>query len=144
MRVTGRNGLRLAVCIFAAALARAQSSPDVVSFFQSLGSALAQANNADGMGHPDAQPFLDKFDPAMPGYAELRDDVETLILRGAVGCNIEILSDTGDDRKRALKLDWILEIEEQRPRRKLVECTIEREKQKWKITRFEPLDLFQD
>ncbi len=143
MRVTGRN-FSLAAGIFAAALAWAQSSPDVVRFFQSVGSALAEANNADGLGHADARPFLDKFDPAMPGYAEVRDDVESLIGRGAVGCNIEILADQGDDRKRVLQLDWILEVEDQRPRRELVKCTIEREKKEWRITRFEPLDLFRD
>lgn len=125
-----------------AVLALAQSSPDVVLFFRSLGSTLAQAHDADGLGHPDASPFLDKFDANMPGFADLRGDVETLVTRYEVGASIELLTDEGDDHKRSLQLDWIMEVPDQPTRRKLVKCTIEREKKDWKITHFEPIDLF--
>ena len=120
----------------------AQSRPDVVSFVRSLAAALANAHDADGQGRNDAGPFLDHFDNSMPGYAALRDEVEALVTRAEVGSSIEILSDRGDEHKRALELDWILEIEDQTPRRKIVKCTIEREKKEWKITALEPVDFF--
>lgn len=125
-----------------ARMAPAQSSPDVVLFFRSVGSSLAEAHDADGLGHPDASVFLSKFDPNMPGYSEVRDDIESLVTEYQVGASIELLTDEGDANQRVLQLDWILEVPDHAPRRKLVKCTIEREKKDWKITRFEPLDLF--
>jgi len=130
--------------VLCALAALAQSSPDVVSFIRSVGSALAQAHDADGLGRPDASPFLDKFDPNMPGYSTLRDEIETLVTRAAVGASIEILMDQGDDHRRSLQLDWILEIQDERPRRQVIKCTIERRNKDWKITSFEPIDFFKD
>jgi hypothetical protein len=126
-----------------AAPARAQSASDVVLFVRSLASTLAQAHDADGLGRADAGPFLDHFDPKMPGFSTLRDEIESLVTRAEVGSSVEILSDEGDSSKRTLKLDWILEIQDQRPRRQLITCTIERQKKDWKITAIEPLTFFQ-
>jgi hypothetical protein len=130
--------------ILTAAVAFAQSSPEVVLFVRSLASTLTQAHDADGVDRPDAMLFLDHFDPNMPGYAELRDDVESLITEDEVGSSIEILTDNGTHGKRVLELDWILEIPDQQPRRKLVTCTIERKKKDWKITGFNPIDFFKN
>lgn len=139
MRATAHKAVLWALAL---TLASAQSSPDVVSFLRSVGSALSQAHDADGLGRPDAAPFLDKFDPNMPQYAALRDEIETLVTRAEVGSSVEILTDEGSDRKRDLQLDWILEIQDQRPRRQVIRCTIEREKKEWKITALNPVEFF--
>lgn len=135
MRATGLS-------FFAAALACAQSSPDVVSFLQSTGAALANGHDGGIRGEPDIGPFLDNFDPAMPGFVAFRSEIEELLARAQVGTAIEVLTDDGDEKKRVLQLDWLLEIEDQRPRRKIVTCTIERVKGKWKITALDPIDFF--
>ena len=125
-----------------AALAFAQSEPDVVSFLQSTAAALANGHDGGLRGEPDVGPFLEKFDTTMPGFTEFRGDVEDLLTRGKVGTVIEVLTDEGDDQKRMLQLDWLLEIEDQQPRRKIVKCTIERGKAGWKITALDPIDFF--
>jgi hypothetical protein len=131
-----------ALSLFLAAFALAQSTPDVVSFLQSTAAALANGHDGGLRGEPDVGPFLEKFDTAMPGFTELRGDVEDLLTRGKVGTVIEVLADEGDDQKRMLQLDWLLEIEDQQPRRKIVKCTIERGKAGWKITALDPIDFF--
>jgi hypothetical protein len=51
--------------------------------------------------------FLKAFDPAMPGYAKLRENVTGLIAQGDVQSLIDPLEDEGDDRRRvgAVPLD---------------------------------------
>ena len=128
-----------------ALLATAQDStpPDVLSFLHALGTDLANAH-PDPVNNPEgsARPFLDHFDPAMPGYAKLRDEVEDLTARGQVGSVIEIASDSGDERRRVMELDWVLEIENKPPRRQLVKCTIGKKGRSWKITEFAPVEFF--
>ncbi|MGH9559255.1 MAG: hypothetical protein ACRD30_08435 [Bryobacteraceae bacterium] len=125
-----------------AAVAMAQTRPDVLDFFESLAHALSNAHSGGDQGTSDIGPFLDKFDPAMPGYAKLRNDVEELAVRSEIGSAIEVVSDQGNDRGRTVELDWVLEAEGQRPRRKIVKCTIERKKKDWKITSFDPIGFF--
>ena len=132
----------IGLSLIAAAIAWAQSAPDVVDFLHSTAAALASAHDPQSTGRPDARPFLEQFDPAMPGFAELRAEVEELVSRAEVGAAIEVASDEGDDNKRVLQLDWVLEIEDQRPRRKIVKCTIERMHKVWKITALDPIDFF--
>jgi hypothetical protein len=125
-----------------AAFVWAQSEPDVVDFLKSTAGALANAHDPYGDGRPDAQAFLEKFDPAMPGFAALRDQIDALVARAEVGTAIEVVTDEGDDHKRELQLDWVLEITDQRPRRQIVKCTIERVKGAWKFTALDPIDFF--
>lgn len=111
----------------------AQPPADVVDFFRTATEALA---------NKDAAAFLDHFDPRMPDYAKLRDEVELLLGRSEVGSSIEIVTDTGDDHKRSLQLDWVMQIDQDLPRRQIVTCKLEREKKKWKITSLMPVDFF--
>ena len=116
--------------------------PDVLNFFRSVVDALAQGHSDDPLFASNAGPFLDKFDPKMPGYSTLRDEVEALLASAKVGSVIDVATDDGDNQKRSLELDWLLQIEDQPSRRKIVKCKIEREGKDWKITAFEPIDLF--
>jgi hypothetical protein len=136
--------MRVIALSFVAATLFAQSAQDVVELFRSVGAALSNAHSGGPHNEPDAAPFLENFDPAMPGYATFRNEIEELVGTDPVGTEIEVLSDEGDDHKRALELDWILEIDDRLPRRQVLKCTIERRKGKWKITALDPIEFFKD
>jgi hypothetical protein len=125
---------RLLLTVVALAMA---DSPEMVNFLRSTAAALAEAHDQH-----DAREFLDHFDRAMPGFATRRDEVEELVARAEVGSAIEIATESGDDNRRALDLDWVLEIQDQRPRRKVVKCTVEKRGKDWKFTSLEPIDFF--
>jgi len=116
-------------------LALADPPADVLEFFRTTVESLLDN---------DAREFMANFDPNMPGYAKLRDEIDGLLASGAVGSTIEIVSDEGDDRKRALELDWLLEIEGKQPKRGILKCRIERQGKKWKITSLDPIEFFKD
>jgi hypothetical protein len=117
----------------ATALAMGQTPQDVVEFFRDVAADLAQNNPSE---------FLDHFDRNMTGYATLRDEIEALLGAAEVGSAIEIVTDEGDDQKRVLELDWLLEVTDQQPKRGIVKCSIARQGKKWKITALEPLEFF--
>lgn len=111
-----------------------QDAPkDVLDFFRTAAEALADK---------DASAFLDHFDPEMPDYATISSEVQALVERSEVASSIEVIEDHGDSEKRMLRLDWLLRIDMDLPRRQIVKCTIEKQGRKWKITAFDPLDLF--
>ena len=111
-----------------------QDAPkDVLDFFRTAVEALAD-KDADG--------FLDHFDPKMPGYGQLSSDVRSLVDRSEVSSSVEFVSDQGDARKRSLQLDWLLQIDQDPPRRKIVKCEIEKRGTKWRIVSFDPIGFF--
>lgn len=119
---------------------------DVIDFFRSVAATLADADRDAGsakFARPrGATEFLDHFDKAMPGYAEFADQIEAMVGAGEVSTNIDFVNTAGNDRKRTLDLDWVLECEGQRPRRAVIQCTIEKRGKKWKITSIAPLEFF--
>jgi hypothetical protein len=125
--------MRWRLFLIAAAVAVAQTPPDVVDLFRTAAEALTQ-NDASG--------FLSKFDRNMPEYDKLRDEVEKLVTSMHVGSTIEIVNDGGDGQKRALELDWVLEVEDQQPRRQILKCRIERRGRNWRIVALEPVAFF--
>jgi len=119
--------------LIAAAIAAGETPRDVVDLFQAVAGDLAQNNPSE---------FLDHFDRNMTGYATLRDEIESLLSASEVGSAIEIVTDEGDDQKRTLELDWVLEIADQQPRRAILKCTLEKQGKKWKITALDPIEFF--
>jgi hypothetical protein len=89
--------------------------------------------------------FLAAFDPAMPAYEELRNDVTGLLSSGNVDSSLELLTNDGDDRHRTLTVDWRLRLVDPNTeiavlqRHQTVTCQVERRKRHWLITSFEPL-----
>jgi hypothetical protein len=111
-----------------------QDAPkDVLDFFRTAAEALADK---------DAAAFLDHFDPKMDGFEGLESRIRSLLERSEVGSSIEIVSDSGDEHKRILKLDWLLRIDQNLPKRQIVSCSIEKQGKKWRIVAFAPLDFF--
>lgn len=136
-----RTALFLTTAVFAMAQLP-QTPQDVTDFLASAASALSEAHSIYPTVASDAGPFLDHFDSNMPGYTDLRNNVEALVAEAMVGSSIEVVSDTGNDQKRTMELDWILDIENQALRRQIVKVTIEKQKKKWKFTSLSPIDFF--
>jgi hypothetical protein len=128
--------------VLAAGLRAADPPRDVVEFFEDVTRALVEAHTDNPRLPISAAAFLDKFDPAMSGYEQLRENVEDLISRSAVGSAVEFVTDEGDENKRTLDVDWTLEIEDRQPRRQVLKCTIEHRGKTWKITSLAPVDFF--
>jgi len=59
-----------------------------------------------------------------------------------IGSTIDVIRDEGDDQKRTLDLDWLLKIDTDNPRRQVVQCQVEKQGKKWKITKLEPVNFF--
>jgi hypothetical protein len=92
--------------------------------------------------------FLKAFDPAMEGYAKLRENVTGLVTLGDVQSLIDPLEEEGDDRLRTVQLRWTLRLHrgEQSAsftrREQVVKCKVEKQRGKWRIVGLEPIDFF--
>ena len=113
-----------------AARLRADSAQQVWDLFTSMASALSEAN---------AIAFMNAFDPAMPGYEALRASVTALLRAAEVQSSIELVEDEGDDRSRAVELDWLVHIVNRQDgalaarRQERVKCRVEKSGSKWRI-----------
>jgi hypothetical protein len=116
-----------------AATARADPPPGVLDLLRAAAEALADKDSAA---------FLDLFDRAMPGYTELRDNIEALLAADDVASTIEIANDEGTEQAREMELDWLLQISHNPPRRAVLKCRVERKGRSWKITGLEPIAFF--
>ena len=118
---------------------RADSAQQVWDLFTSMAAALSEAN---------VIAFLNAFDPAMPGYEALRASVTALLRETEVQSSIELVEEEGDDRSRAVELDWLVHIVDRQDgavavrRRERVKCRVEKSDKKWRIASFEPLQFF--
>ena len=125
--------------IFAPLAAAAQAPADVLDLLCDMAAALSEAN---------AAAFLKPIDPAMKGYAQLAADVTALVAQNEVTSSIEFVKDEGDERARRLELDWLFQIRAREQtgtferRRNVVECRLERRKNRWIVVSLEPLRFF--
>jgi hypothetical protein len=133
--------MRTALLLIISMVATADPAADLLKVFRDAAEALT---------NDDASAFLDSFDRNMPEYATLRSNVEGMLAAYEVGSTIEMVSDEGDDHTRNVELDWLLLATRkdainsaQETRRQVVKCRLERRGKRWKITRLEPVDLFQ-
>lgn len=128
------------------ALAFEDPPKDVIDFFRSVATTLADADRTAHdarVGMPrHATEFLDHFDKSMPAYAEFSGQIEEMVGAGEVATTIDFINSAGNDRKMTLDLDWVLECEGQRPKRAVIKCTIEKRGKKWKITSLAPIEFF--
>ena len=112
---------------------------EAVEVLTGMAAALSESNLAA---------FMKSIDPAMPGYEQLRTRVAALLAQAEVVSSIEVVRDEGGDTRRALELDWLLQV---RPysdfaplerRERTITCTIERRNNKWLVTALAPVDFF--
>ena len=121
------------VCLFA------DAETEVNSLIGSMTDALAEVNAAG---------FMAAFDKNMPGFEQLKTDVEAMVNQAEVSSSVEPIKNEGNDTKRAVDLDWYLEIRsllQDGPivrRREVIHCELEKEKNRWKIVSLKPIDFF--
>ena len=96
---------------------------------------------AEALANQEPSVFLEAFDPDMPGYAKLREEIEALVAED-VASTVEVVRDEGDDRARRFEMDWLIKIGRRQSRRAILKCSVERRGKKWKITALEPVEFF--
>jgi hypothetical protein len=125
--------------IAATALAPGEEPRDLIDLFASMASALSE-------GNPDV--FLRAIEPSMPGYGRFGANVHALATQYELSNSIEIISQKGDDRAQVVELDWLLDISGKGQsrvfvrREVMVNCRLERRKNKWRIVALDPIDFF--
>ena len=129
-----RRGLLLAG---AACVLRADDADQIWDLFTAMAGALANS---------DPEQFLQAFNPAMPGFEDLRQNVTALLLAYDVHSSIELVDESGDSTAQTVQLDWFLELVDKQNagvtrRREQVRCQLVKNK-KWRITSFQPISLF--
>jgi hypothetical protein len=119
---------------------------DVLDFFRSVASSLADAgrdmNTGEHRRPRDAADFLQYFDKSMPGYTQFSDQIQAMVGAGEVSTTVDFIDTEGNNQKRTLELDWLLQCEGQGPKRAVIQCTMEKRGKKWKITSIAPIEFF--
>lgn len=106
------------------------------------------ADAASSLSAGNVSSFLKAFDPAMTGYAKLRENVTGLVALGEVQSLIDPLEDEGDDRRRTVQFHWTLRVHRGEPsasftrREQVVKCRVEKQGRKWRIVGLEPIEFF--
>jgi hypothetical protein len=138
--------MNVAMLLLASMLAFDDPPKDVIDFFRLVASTLADAdrelNNPKEDTAPHATEFMEHFDKSMPGYEQFRDQIETMMASCDISTTIDFINTAGDDRKRTLDLDWLLQCGAERPKRAVIKCAIEKRGRKWKITSIAPIEFF--
>jgi len=130
----------IVVSLLSTVFAIADAESEVADVMTKLATALAGDN---------AAAFLKSVDPAMPGYAKLRTQIEALLGRAQVSSSISILENQGDDSRRMLSVDWYIEIrsrglgDQTEPRRRTVQCVVAKLGKSWRLVELNPAGLFE-
>ena len=117
----------------------ADAAQEVLDLIADLAASLSAGNVAL---------FLQAFDPKMPGYAKLRENVTGLIAQGDVQSFIDPVEDEGDERRRVAQFDWTLlmhrgqEATSFARREQVLKFSVEKRGGKWWIVELEPIEFF--
>ena len=102
------------------------------------------AGMAAALAESNAPGFLEPIDKRMPGYDELKSNVEALVNQAEVHSGVNQITEDGDD----VTVDWELHIRsrgndsQMEPRRATVKLRFEQQGKKWRIVGLAPVDLF--
>ena len=132
---------RLALLLLATAAFSRAADPaqEVLDLFTGVAASLSAGNVAR---------FLAAFDPAMPGYADLRENVTALAAQGEVQSFIDPVENEGTQSERAVEWKWTLRLrrgQDATPdllREQTVKCQVEKRAGKWRITQLDPVAFF--
>jgi hypothetical protein len=95
-----------------------------------------------------ASAFLKRFDRAMPGYEELRRDVEALVASADISASIEVRETKIENDRAQLEADWYLQVKlkrdllKVRQKRELVRLNLRRNGKRWLVESLAPPDFF--
>src|SRR5579864_4897700 len=99
----------LAAAALACLYADVQS--EVTDLVASMAAALIEVN---------VPKFMDAFDKNMPDYEQLKNQIDALTNQAEVSSSIDPINNEGDNRKRAVDLDWFLEVRSLLPDRPIL------------------------
>jgi hypothetical protein len=122
----------LAVCV------AADPAQEVLDLFTGLAASLSAGN---------VQQFMSAFDPAMPGYAKLRENITAMIGAGAIESFVDVTSE-GDAQSRKVEVTWRLRLKRaadataSAPREAQLRARVEKQNKKWKIVALDPVAFF--
>ena len=103
---------------------------------------------ASGLSEGNPSQFLEAFDRSMKGYSELAANVRAVVQQSDVLSAIDLVDDAGDDQKRTVRVDWLLQLGDKQNsasvvrRQKTIEVKLEKQKRKWRVVSLEPRDFF--
>ena len=97
---------------------------------------------AEALSNRDVAKFMEQFDPALKDYDVLKQNITLLVGAEGAQSSIEVVSDEGDDKSRALEIDWLLRVGTGTAKREILKVTVERRGRGWKITALAPIDFF--
>jgi hypothetical protein len=125
--------------VAAAPAALGDTHAEIVELFGSMTAALADDNGAG---------FMHGFDKNMPGYDKLKEYIDGLIRVAEATSDIAGISDEGDEQKRTVEMDWILDIRSREGagpsvrREETVKMTVLKQNKRWRIVSIAPIDFF--
>ena len=103
---------------------------------------------ASALAEGDAASFLDRFDASMPRFQDFSLAVTGLLNEVTIESSISPIQNNGDNEIRTVEVDWSMHLvdrnaaEQVTVREANVKLGLERRRGKWKVTFFEPRDLF--
>jgi hypothetical protein len=92
--------------------------------------------------------FMQAFDPALPGYAQLKDNVLALEQASDIESSVDLLQNDGDDQVRTIVVDWSMSLVSHdtnvaaAQRSETLTCRLEKRGKSWRITSLEPRSFF--
>ena len=99
---------------------------------------------ASTLSEGDPVKFMQYLDKSMPGYEELRMNVEALTAQNDVACSLDVLRESEDNDRLTALVDWFVQLASKDGtghvvrRRMQVEVTEQKTKGRWKVTNIEP------
>jgi hypothetical protein len=139
--IARRTVLSAALLLVLTLSLHADTHQQIVDLLANMTASLAE-DNVDG--------FMKGFDHNMPGYGDLKRQIEGLVLDYEISSSVEPIADEGSGDKRSFDLDWYMELTsrvETGPtvrRRKVVHCDLELQGKHWRIVSLTPLSFFTD
>ena len=137
---------RAALLLFAIALAapdagESASNPatEVLDLFTDIAASLSAGN---------VSRFLAAFDPAMPDYTALRDNVTALVAQGELQSFIDPVENQGDAVRRTVEWKWTLRLRRGQEamgalvREQNVKAAVTKRGAKWRVAQLDPVSFF--
>ncbi len=92
--------------------------------------------------------FMQAFDPALPGFAQLKDNVLALEQSADIESSVDLVQNDGDDQVRTIVVDWSMNLVAHdttvsaTQRSETLTCRLEKHGKSWRITSLEPRSFF--
>lgn len=102
---------------------------------------------AGALSEGDGAKFMEYLDKSTPGYEDISTNVDALTAQQDIAASLDVLSESGDDRKVEALVDWFMQfttkdaLEHITRRRMRVRLVMAKIKSKWKIIEIDPRSI---